>query len=301
MSLHKLTGTLCPIGPFEFNHALRFLAKFRPMMGQQTIEDEGLTKAFYVDGKIALFNVKSVGTPDAPEMRYSIWSEEKLTADEQKKAEDEITFFLSLSDDLRPFYQLAETDPQFMPVVGKLYGYHQVKFSLTAFENACWAILSQRNQWSIALAMKVRMAETFGSSIKVDGETHLAFPLASQLADLEADQLNEVVRNTRKTECLLSAAKAFATVDESWLREAPYEQAESWLLEIKGIGAWSASFVLLRGLGRMDHVPLDEKALLEATKRVYGRDDLTHADVQKLGEHYGEFAGYWAHYVRVAG
>ena len=301
MPLQILTGTLCPTAPFDFSHALRFLAKFRPMMGQQTIEDAGLTKAFYVGGKIALFNVKWVGTPDKPEMRYTIWSEEALTSAEQKKAEEEITFFLSLDNDLRPFYALAETDPQFMPVVEKLYGYHQVKFSLTAFENACWAILSQRNQWNIALAMKARTAETFGSSITVNGESHLAFPQASQLANLDADQLNEVVRNTRKTECLLSAARAFDTVDESWLRSAPYEQVESWLLEIKGIGAWSATFVMLRGLGRMERVPLDEKALLEATRRVYGRDDLTHADVQRISQHYGEYAGYWAHYVRVGG
>lgn len=301
MSLYTLTGKLCPTAPFEFNYALNFLGKFRPMMGQQTIEDESLSKAFYVSDKIALFNVKSVGTPDQPEMRYTIWSKEKLTHDEQKQAEEEITFFLSLDNDLRPFYKLAESDSQFMPIIEKLYGYHQVKFSLSAFENACWAILSQRNQWSVALAMKARTAETFGSSITVDGESHLAFPQPAQLAELDAYQLNEVIRNTRKTECVLSAAHAFATIDEAWLRSAPYEQVESWLLEIKGIGAWSASFILLRGLGRMEHVPLDEKALLEAAKRVYGRDDLTHADVQKMGEHYGDYAGYWAHYLRVAG
>ncbi len=301
MSLHTLTGKLCPSAPFEFSHALRFLGKFRPMMGQQTIEDESLTKAFYVGDKIALFNIKSVGAADQPEMHYTIWSEEKLTDDEKNQAEEEITFFLSLDNDLRPFYELAQSDPQFIPIVEKLYGYHQVKFSLSAFENACWAILSQRNQWSVALAMKARTAETFGSSITVNSEAHLAFPRPAQLAELDTYQLNEVIRNTRKTECILSAARAFATIDEAWLRSAPYEQVESWLLEIKGIGAWSASFILLRGLGRMEHVPLDEKALLEAAKRVYRRDDLTHADVQKMGAHYGEYAGYWAHYLRVAG
>ncbi len=300
MSLNTLTGTLFPTAPFDFSHALHFLAKFRPMMGQQTIADAGLTKAFYVGGQVALFNVKSVGTLDQPEMRYTIWSEEALTTAGQQEAEEEITFFLSLHDDLRPFYKLAESDPQFMPIVEKLYGYHQVKFSLSAFENACWAILSQRNQWNVALAMKARIAETFGSSITVEGKPiwlSTAFPTGQ----LDADQLNEVIRNTRKTECILSAARAFDTVDESWLRSAPYEQVESWLLEIKGIGAWSATFVMLRGLGRMERVPLDEKALLEASQRVYGRDDLTHADVQRLSKHYGEYAGYWAHYVRVAG
>ncbi len=301
MSLHTVTGTLSAAAPFDFSHALRFLGKFRPMMGQQTIQDETLTKAMFVGQHIALFKVHSTGSADQPEVVYKLWSEAALTTDEQRQTEDEITFFLSLKDDLRPFYALAEADPQFMPVVEKLYGYHQVKFSLTAFENACWAILSQRNPWNVALAMKARLAEQYGESITVEGERYLAFPQPSQLAGLDANDLNEVIRNTRKTECILAAARAFETIDESWLRNAPYEQVESWLLEIKGIGAWSATFVLLRGLGRMERVPLDEKAVLEAAQRVYGRDDLTHADVQRLGDHYGEYAGYWAHYVRVGG
>ncbi len=299
MPLHTITGNLYPTAPFDFSQALRFLGKFRPMMGQQTIEDASLTKAFFINGKIALFRIESTGSADEPEMTYTIWSEETLSVDEQRQAEDEITFFLSLNNDLRPFYTLTEADRQMMPIVEKLYGYHQVKFSLSAFENACWAVLSQRNPWNVALAMKARTAETFGSRITVDGVSHLAFPQPSQLAGQDAYQLNEVIRNTRKTECVLSAAQAFNTVDESWLRNAPYEQVESWLLEIKGIGAWSASFILLRGLGRMEHVPKDEKAVLDAAKRVYERDDLTHANVQKMGEHYGEYAGYWAHYLRV--
>ncbi|MBI1279706.1 MAG: DNA-3-methyladenine glycosylase 2 family protein [Anaerolineaceae bacterium] len=299
--MNTLTGTLCPSAPFEFRHATRFLGKFRPMMGQQKIEDESLTKAFYLNGQVALFKVTSVGTPDQPEMDYTIWSEGKLTREAQNQAEDEITFYLSLNDDLRPFYKLAESDPQFMPIVEKLYGYHQVKFSLTAFENACWAILSQRNLWTVALGMKERMTEQYGEGIRVDGINHRAFPLPSQVASLDPNELNDVIRNVRKTETVLAVARSFDTIDESWLRSAPYEQVDSWLKEIKGIGTWSASFILLRGLGRMERVPLDEKALLEAAKRVYGRDDLTHADVQKMGEHYGEYAGYWAHYLRVAG
>ena len=110
-----------------------------------------------------------------------------------------------------------------------------------------------------------------------------------------------MIRNTRKTECILAVARAFETIDESWLRNAPYEQVESWLLDIKGIGAWSSTFILLRGLGRMERVPLDEKAILDCARRVYGRDDLTHADVQRLGKPYGNHAGYWAHYLRVGG
>lgn len=39
-----------------------------------------------------------------------------------------ICFFLSLDDDLHPFYALAQQDPTFEPIMQELYGYHQVKF-----------------------------------------------------------------------------------------------------------------------------------------------------------------------------
>ncbi len=299
--MHTISGTLQAVPPFDFTHALRFIGQFRPMMGQQNVERARMTKAFYIGDKTGVFTVESTGTADQPEVRYTVWSESKLTADEQAQAEADISFFLSLDNDLRPFYALAETDPQFMPIVEKLYGYHQVKFSLTAFENACWAILSQRNQMSISLAMKARLAEDYGDKLTVEGISYRVFPQPTHLTGLSLDELNSSIHNTRKTECIMSAANAFATIDESWLRNAPYEQVKSWLLDIKGIGAWSATFVLLRGLGRTERVPLDEKAILAAAQRVYGRDDLTHADVQRMSKHYGEYAGYWAHYLRVGG
>jgi DNA-3-methyladenine glycosylase II len=67
---------------------------------------------------------------------------------------------LSLGDDLRPFYAVAETDPAFAPLVQELYGYHQVKF-LMPFENACWAILSQRNLISVSHNVK-RLSAPYG-------------------------------------------------------------------------------------------------------------------------------------------
>jgi hypothetical protein len=36
---------------------------------------------------------------------------------------ERISFFLSLDDDLRPFYAIGEEDPAFEPVIQMLYGY----------------------------------------------------------------------------------------------------------------------------------------------------------------------------------
>lgn len=301
MTLQTVTGSLSVVPPFDFTQSLKFLGAFKPAMGQQTISSASLTKAFYVGERVVVFQVAAAGSADQPELSYTLWSEQHLTEAERAKAADDISFFLSLSDDLSPFYAAAQLDPQFLRIINSLYGYHQVKFSLTAFENACWAVLSQRNPLTLARMMKDRLAEHYGGCLQVNGVTYRAFPLPSHLALAGPDALNAILQNSRKAECINAVAHAFVNIDEMWLREAPREQVESWLLSIKGIGAWSASFVLLRGLGHIEQLPIGEKRLLEAACRVYGRANLTFNDLPQLAAPYSAFAGYWAHYLRAGG
>ena len=206
---------------------------------------------------------------------------------------------MSLDDDLRPFYQIAHADAAFAPIVQDLYGYHQVKF-LTPFENACWAALAQRNTQPVARRMKRALTETYGGSIQVQGVTYWAFPEALRLAHLSEDELMAVVHNARKAEYLLAVIRAFNEVDEHFLRTGDYEEVAAWLQHIRGFGAWSVGFVMLRGLGRMERVPLTEKHLLEAASRVYGHGkELSRGEIVKIAERCGVYQGYWAHYLRV--
>ncbi len=212
---------------------------------------------------------------------------------------DRIAFFLSLDDDLRPFYALARDDPPFAPILERLYGYHQVKF-LTPFENACWAVLSTRTPMPAARKLKDALTERFGGSLIVDGTLHLAYPEPARLAAVDPADLAATLGDGRKARYLSGIARAFAGTDEGWLRSAPYDEVEAWLRRLDGIGPWSSAFVLLRGLGRMERVPA-EKRLLEAVAGVYGQGrTMTSRDVERIAARYGPWQGYWAHYLRAA-
>ncbi len=297
--MHTVTGQLTAVPPFDFNQSLHFIGQFTPAMGEQRTDGGTLVKAILVDGQTIVFQVRSTGTGDSPELAYTLYSDTALDETTHQIVRDRIRFFLSLDDDLRTFYQRAAADPAFEPVISDLYGYHQVKF-LTPFENAIWAVLSQRNLMPVSRKMKTALTERYGGQLQVGGITYHAFPEAAQLTLLHVDEINAVVRNLWKAEGVSNAARAFDGVDENWLRTAPYDEAEKWLRNIKGIGAWSASFILLRGLGRMERLPVDEKWLLQSAAHWYGRDAITPADVERLAKPYGDTAGYWAHYLRVA-
>lgn len=297
--MHTEIGYITPTAPYDFAKSLNFLGFFSAMQGEQVVTEQTLTKAVYVDGQLIAFRVASTGTTDKPQLAYTLFSEQFIDNVTKNAAIDRITFFLSLDDDLRPFYAIGREDADFAPIVQELYGYHQVKF-LTPFEIACWAVLTQRNPMNMSQKMKKSLIDTYGGTITVDGITYTAFPEAERMAHVSEDELTGVVRNSRKAEYLVAVIKAFNDVDEHFLRTGDYDEVEAWLRSIRGFGAWSASFVMVRGLGRMEHLTSNEKAMLAAASRLYGHGkDVTRAEIERIAEPYGPYKGYWGHYLRV--
>jgi len=297
MTLYSTHGALTPTAPFDFDKSLDFLGLFAPMEGEQMLLARALAKAVLIHGQIVVFEIAGSGSVEQPRLDYTLRSDLPLGDATRAAAEDRIAFFLSLPDDLRPFYAIGLDDRPFAPVIERLYGYHQVKF-LTPFEHTCWAILGQRIPMNVAQTIKQKIAETFGTSLEVDSVTYHAFPEAKRLL-AAADRLPEIVHHGRKAEYLLSAAHAFVDVDEHWLRSAPSDQVEAWLLKIKGIGEWSARFIMIRGLGHMDRMSIGEGRLTERVRELYGRD-LSEDQIRAIGARYGKYQGYWAYYLRSA-
>jgi DNA-3-methyladenine glycosylase II len=182
-------------------------------------------------------------------------------------------------------------------VVQALHGYHQVKF-MTPFECACWAVLTQRNRMSIARGMRDRLVERFGQALEVNGITYRAFPDPARVARASDEDLMATTGQARRVRYVRAVAQAFDGVDQSSLRDGDYRAVEAWLLAIPGIGPWSARFILIRGLGRMERIDGID-AIGRAFARVYGvRGDAP--AVARAAKRYGRWRGYWLHYLRAA-
>jgi DNA-3-methyladenine glycosylase II len=289
-------GVLPATSPFDFGMTLEFLRTFEPMAGEQAVTDEALTKALRVDGRTVVFRVSAAGEDGRAGVAYTLHADGPLDAALRKEVRARIAFFLSLDDDLGPFYLLARSDPPMAEAVDRLKGLHQVKF-LTPFEIAAWAVLAQRVAVPVARLMKRALIERYGSSLEVDGETYRAFPQPRDMAGATEDDLAEVIRNRVRARALAAVVEAFRDADEPWLRTASYEQVEGWLRSIHGVGPWSAAFVLFRGLGRIERMPLTPP-MLKAARRMYGAS-ATDEEIRATADRYGEWCGYWSMYSRV--
>ena len=270
-----------------------------PTKQEQTISSHTLTKAISIDGQTIVFQLISSGTAERPQLEYTLFSAEPISEETQNAVVERMTFFLSLKDDLQPFYRIGREDADFAPIIELLYGYHQVKF-LTPFENACWAMLTQRNPMKIAQKTKQVLIEKYGNHLEVHENVYWAFPEPIQIAVADYDEILNVIRNDRRAEYLIATARAFSEVDNEFLKSAPDEEVEAWLRNIKGIGEWSATFIMIRGLGRMEYIPVTETRMLDAASKVYDHGkNLSSEDLKRLAERYGLWQGYWAHYLRV--
>jgi DNA-3-methyladenine glycosylase II len=295
-----ITGTLTPRPPCDFAKTLAFLRGFSPTAGEQTLAGDSVTKAVTLHGRAIAFTVRGSGTADAPQISYQLLSERPIGDDEHAIIADRIRFFLSLDDDLAPFYALGQADPAFAPIIARFYGLHHPKF-LTPFEIACWAILAQRIPMPIAHRVKLSLVERWGTNITLPDGIYRAFPEPDQLAQVSRPDLLSVVRNERKVDYLRAVIAFFQEIDEQFLREGEYAQVAARIRGIKGIGEWSAHFILVRGLGRMEQVNATDRELAKAAAAIYNAGKpLPTGDLQQIIDHYGPTQGYWAYYARIA-
>ena len=290
--------TLHAVPPFSFERTLAFIRVFyardyERVPAHKQIYGETLRRVVSVDGVPVLFTVRAV-EEELELTLYTAHLSDALVA----ATTERVRFYLGLDDDLTPLYTRA--DPVFEGVVKTWRGYHMLKV-LTPFEAACWALIQQRTPNGFAHKTMARLAESFGGSLVYEGETYTAFPGAQAMVDNPQARVLAATNNTRKTERLLHVIRAFATADETFLRAAPYGEVAAWLGGIKGLGAWSVDFIMLRGLGRIERVPWTDTGMLGAVSKVYtGGFEISLGRTRELAERYGLYQGLWAHYVKTS-
>lgn len=296
MTLSKTQLNLLPKAPFEFDRSLEFLGRFTPTKSHYTIQPHILTQAFDISGRAVVCQIESRGKVESPRLRINCWSETPLDSSEKSTLTDRITFYLSAKENIQPFYNLAASDEAMTSLINRWYGYHQVKF-VTPFASACWAILSTRISQAQASKMLQGFVEALGAKLLFDDNEYVAFPDPAGITT--PDQLTPLIKNQRKANYLFSATRAFASIDEQWLRTAPYQEVDLWLQDIKGVGPWSANLILVRGLGRMNNrIAPNQKRFLNGIRHYYGAE-ITAQQAQAIQTQYGEWQGYWAHYLKL--
>jgi DNA-3-methyladenine glycosylase II len=164
---------------------------------------------------------------------------------------------------LREFDRGAARIPWLRPLALRMRGVKPPRYP-TLWEACVNAIVFQQVSIHAASAILRRYVVTLGSPIELpDGPTLHAFPGTEVTLRANDDVLRAAGLSTNKIAALRRVAETLVsgTLDERMLEERSSVEAAAMLRSIKGIGPWTATVVLLRGLGRLDVFPMNDSGV----------------------------------------
>lgn len=283
--------------PYEVAASLRALTEFAPCAKDQHVADGSVRKAWALPGSLEAAVTEVSARPDGrPGVAVRVHANRELTGPECAELEESVARWLGLDDDLGPFLTAAQADTALAPILDEVAGLHQVRFPSLA-EGAVFFMLSQRSTPVFAAARKRKLAEQVGPQLTVDGVIYSAFPRLAELAALSVEELTPFAgAPLRRDEKLHTALAGLAELDERWLRTGPYSHVREALLEIKGIGDFTAYGLLLRALGRGEDLPLEMAQFADVAAAVYGSG----VSLAAIRARYVDSLGWWGYFAKTA-
>ena len=171
-----------------------------------------------------------------------------------------VTRMLGLDLDLSSFYRLARNDSTLRPLAERLRGMKPVRYP-SVFEAFGNAVVCQLISVTAGMSVLNRLSTAFGKRMSCDNVAMRSFAVAESVARSNPDALRAIGLSRQKGEYLINLARLAANPkdrDFSSIDALLDDNAIKRLSEIRGVGRWTAEYVLLRGFGRINIFPGDD-------------------------------------------
>lgn len=208
-----------------------------------------------------------------------------------------VTEWLDLNRDIGPLRTLAAADPVFSRLVAAYWGLRLISIP-DLFEALCWSIIGQQINLSFAYRLKRRLVEEAGFGIEHDGHTYHHFPKPEQVLGIPLERMKELQFSTQKARYLHAVAAAFLEGKLSrdmLLQKQDTAEVIDALTQLNGIGEWTANYVAMKCLRRMDAVTYTDAGLLNGYRKLKGLD--AKPPRRELENFFSKFAGWEAYVV----
>ena len=299
--VQTLTSELSPTAPFDFDLTAGYYASFRGQYGDDTLEPGLYRRAMYVNGRLLQVTTRSGGETERPRLEVEVAGDGVVDADIQA-AREKVAWTLATATDLAPFYEHVAGDPVLGPATQQLYGLHPTRVD-SVFEAMAVAVTAQQISTSVARHIRGLMVEAYGARLAVDGREYRAFPVPEVVATAGVVGLRAMKLSTRKAEYILDAASkaASGSLTLESLAHLPDQEAMAWLIGLRGVGIWTAQWLLIRALGRADAFPTGDLAMRRLISTVYhGGDPVTDAEAEKFSMRWSPWRSFATIYLFAA-
>jgi len=196
---------------------------------------------------------------------------EKISNKNLKEVESFVVEWFDLKRDITPFYILLNKHHQ-LANFPKTYAGSRLIGIPNLFEAICWAIIGQQINLTFAYKLKRLLVERYGDKEIVNGHVYYTFPSpgALQLADRET--LIAMQFSRQKITYLQHISDAFVNskINKTILINSKNknERIEK-LTSIKGIGIWTANYVLMKSIRDMSCITYGDSGLNKALHLIF--------------------------------
>jgi DNA-3-methyladenine glycosylase II len=197
---------------------------------------------------------------------------------------------LGLRLELEPFYRIARADRGLRPLADRYRGLKPPRFP-TVFEAVVNGIACQQLSLTVGIVLLGRLSRLCG--VRSASGAH-AFPRPRDVAAQRPAQLRALGFNHNKVRALLELARAVESgLDLEALDELDDEAVVERLVALRGIGRWTAEYVVLRGLGRLTMFPGDDVgARTNLARWMKLRKPLDYERVRHLARRWRPYPGF---------
>lgn len=225
------------------------------------VADHSVIKPLTVDGRKVIFELTELGDSLQATLLYN--ESDKDIADEIRAY---VNDWLDIERDLSGFYQLLAKHHAFDYMPDKFSGLRLIGIP-DVFEAICWCIIGQQINLTFAYKLKRRMVEEYGEAVEVEGQLHHFFPRPQVLAEATMEDLKALQFSRQKADYVIHVAKLISSgeLSKQELQALPDREAQlKRLISVRGIGEWTANYVLMKTLKDMNCITIGDTGLNSA-------------------------------------
>lgn len=234
-------------------------------------------------------NIVDVFTPDGQYIRAFGGPHEPLIARVTQKRPDMLSLtldgdagehpraialmrrMLGVDRELTHFNRAAARISWLRPLARRMLGVKPPRYP-SLWEACVNSIVFQQVSLHAASAILRKIIVVTSPALSYDGNVMHAFPSAESVQRTEDGVLLGAGLSGRKLATLRRVGDALLSgmLDEIMLEERASSDAIELLCRVKGIGPWTATVILLRGLGRLDVFPMNDSSVARNLTLVAG-------------------------------
>lgn len=278
-----------PVPPFRLDFTAWALRR-RPRNLIDRWDGSTYRRVIRISGRPIELAVRQVGSATEPRLIVKT-APAARTAQERRRIKTTLDRLLGLRVDLAGWYRLAAQDPRLHLLARRFRGVKPPRFP-TLFEALVNAFACQQLSLEAGLTLLNRLATFCG--VKTGRTDHYAFPGPRDVVKLPPARYRAIGFSRQKVRAIRNLARAITRrdLDPEALDRDSDEAIKRRLVALQGVGRWTAEYVLLRGLGRLDVFPGDDVGAQKRLAHWLGRArPLDYAGVQRAVEQWHPYAG----------